>query len=422
MRNKIQIWLFLQSPYCHGFMERLFIFVALITFMPPLAMAKSRPVIKVDNETSLRAAIEMANHDVRTSKIIFKKNAYIELNAPIVYYGKQELIIFGNNAVIDGHNAGSFIAAEDMTAVSQDASLIFNTASHIEIHRLSVINSATRGIAVNIPADAKGQDMQMTLDQVNISNSALYGLHIDDNADMFDDSLVGSDIGIRLNISHSSFTGNGVGAIDFDGVRIDERGPGGIRVVITDTHIDRNGGDGIELDEAGPGDIVANVRRSTMNENGFFNAQDLDDGFDIDEADAGNVDVTLLDVEVTSNKEEGLDFDESGEGNIPVRMTNVTVDDNGDDGIQLTESGEGVINACLKKVGATNNAKYGIKLEQWMEKDEDNLIEEQGRLKIKHLLLEGNEKGDEIKTYNVNVIQSPGKPCIPWAPALANSN
>jgi len=413
-------------------MKQLFINAVLVTVMATTgAIAKNSPVVEVDSEMSLRAAIDSANHDDRIKKIIFKNNVHIELNAPVIYSGTQELEVFGNNAVIDGHNAGSFELGEDLIAITEDASLIFNTASNITIHELSVVNSAARGIVINIPLDAHGTDIEVTLDRVNISNSALYGLHVDDNADAFDNGLVGSDIGVNLKISHSSFTQNGIGAIDFDGVRVDERGLGGIYAEITDTHIDMNGGDGIELDEAGPGDVVVNMRHGTLNENGFFNSKDLDDGFDIDEAGAGDVEVMFFDIEVKSNQDEGLDFDESGEGDvyavlrnvtamtnfdeaikideegdgdILVRMAKVIADDNGDDGIQLTELGEGVINAWLKKVNATNNVKYGIKLEQRVVEDEVRPLGVPGRLKVKKVVLNGNHKGNTIKTNNVNVI------------------
>lgn len=308
--------------------------------------------------------------------------------------------------------------------------MLFNTASKIEINNLTVNNSATRGIVVNIPADAQGDDSDISLHRVHISNSALYGLHIDDNSGMFDDGIQGSGIGINLNISHSNIIGNGIGAIDFDGIRIDERSHGNIRALITNSHVDSNGGDGIEMDEAGEGNVEVTLVHVTLNNNGFYNNADFDDGFDIDEAGPGNIEISFYDVEVNNNKDEGLDFDEAGEGNADIKLRYVnagnnsdegikideedegkidakfylsTVTNNGDDGIKIKELNEGRIDAELFTISANNNAKYGISIEQWFIEDEHLSSEEQGSLETIEVTLSGNGKGNKIKTKNVEI-------------------
>lgn len=383
---------------------------------------------KVYDEVSLQQAIAAANADSSISRIHFKKNAQIVLTAPVIYTGSQPLLVRGNGAVIDGSLAGSFVLDADLTAITEDGTLVFNTAGDITIRNLTIKNSATRGIVVNIPDDAQGGDIAVYLHRVKVLDSALYGLHIDDNADEFDDGTEGSAIGIDLHISRSSFIGNGTGAIDFDGVRVDERAEGDINAFIINTHIDANGGDGIELDEAGEGGVDATMVRVTIDGNGFFNEEDLDDGFDIDEADNGDIEVNLFAVQVSDNRDEGLDFDEAGEGDMEMKLHGVTainnadegikadeedagdieaklhrvkVVDSGDDGIQFTELGEGKIEASLRRVTARNSAKYGIKAEQWVVEDEPAPVEKAGTLKARHVILEGNAKGDEIKTNNI---------------------
>ena len=400
------------------------------------AMASTSAVAmnKVYDETSLQQAIAAANADSSINKIVFKKNAHIALTSPAIYTGSQSLTLIGNKAVIDGSSAGSFVLDSDLTAVTEDGTLVFNTAGDITLRNLTVENSATRGVVVNIPADATGDDIEVKLHKVNITDSALFGLHIDDNADEFDDGVVGSAIGIDLKISQSSFVGNGTGAIDFDGVRVDERAEGDINSIIVHTHIDGNGGDGIELDEAGNGDVDSTMLHVTINDNGFYNEEDLDDGFDIDEAGDGDIEATFFRVQLNNNMDEGLDLDEEGEGDVKLKLRRVSalnnadegvkvdeedggdieanfmkvmVNDNGDDGIQFTELGEGEIDTKLKKVAANNNAKYGIKIEQWFEEDEAAHVEDAGSLKTRKVSLSGNGNGngdgDEIKTNNVIV-------------------
>lgn len=408
-------------------MNKSILCLALIT---AISTVNAKASEKVHDEYSLQTAITNANTDDTIKKIVFKRNATINLTAPVIYTGTQSLTLIGNNSTVDGSSAGSFVLDEDLTAITEDGTLVFNTAADITINKLAVVNSATRGIVVNVPETAEGDSITVNLNKVKITDSALYGLHIDDNADEFDDGTAGSAIGINLTILKSSFTGNGTGAIDFDGVRVDERGEGDIHAVIVKTHIDGNGGDGIELDEAGNGDVDVTMFRVTMNNNGFYNEEDLDDGFDIDEADNGDVEVTLLNVKASNNMDEGLDFDEAGEGdivvklrrvyalnnsdegikadeedtgNIEARMTKVTVSDNGDDGIQFTELGEGEIESTLFNVTANDNAKYAIKMEQWIIEDEAENTEDAGKLKTRKVTLSGNGKGDEIKVNNIDI-------------------
>ena len=401
--------------------------------IPLLTLLASTPALalhKVYDEASLQAAIAEANSNPGVDKIVFAKRAYIKLSAPVVYNGEQALTLLGNGAIIDGSDAGSFVLDEDQTATTEDGTLIFNTAGDVTLRRLTIKNSATRGVVVNIPDDATGSDIAVTLKHIDIVNSALYGLHIDDNADDFDDGNQGSAIGIDLTISHSMFINNGTGAIDFDGIRVDEREDGDINAWIVNTQIDANGGDGIELDEAGDGDVDATMINTSISDNGFFNEADLDDGFDIDEAGDGDIEVTLMKIDVSNNKDEGLDFDEEGEGDVELKLRHITarnnndeaikvdeeddgdikakmshiyVKDSGDDGIQFTELGEGKIATSLKRVYAKDNAKYGIKIEQWVEEDEPAPIETAGWVKTQKVILSGNGSGDEIKTNNVIV-------------------
>ena len=401
-----------------------------LSLLAILATSNVQAVDKVSDEATLIEAFSRASADSSINKIVFAKNALINLHAPVIYTGTQSLSLKGNGATIDGAHAGNFTLDDESLASTEDATLVFNTAGDITIQKLSIINSATRGIVIDIPHNAQGDDIQVSLDKVEIRGSALYGLHIDDNEDQFDDGEIGSAIGIDLYISHSSFIRNGIGAIDFDGIRVDERGKGDIHATIIKTHIDDNGGDGLELDEAGEGNVDAMLKHVTFNDNGFYNEEDLDDGFDIDERGAGDIEVSLFKVLVNGNQDEGLDFDEADEGNINVklrrlivmntidegikidergagsidaRFSDVMVMNGSDDGIQMTEQGTGHIDAELKKVSATDNKKYGVQIDQWFEKDEKQSVKKAGVLKVKKLNLSGNSSGDKLQLHNIIV-------------------
>lgn len=404
--------------------------ILIVSLLSAIAASSAKTLDDVHDEASLQIAISNASKDNNISEIAFRPDSLIILYAPVIYSGSQPIKYTGNNATIDGTNAGNSLVNKGLSASTNDATLLFNTASKIEINNMTVKNSATRGIAVNIPADAQGDDSAISLDRVDISKSALYGLHIDDNSSMFDDGIQGSVIGINLNISNSNITGNGISAIDFDGIRIDERSSGNISALITNSHIDGNGGDGIELDEAGEGDVAVTMVHVTLNNNGFYNNADLDDGFDIDEAGPGNIEVSFYDVKIYNNKDKGLDFDEAGEGNADIKLSYVnasnnsddgikideegegeidvkfhlsTVSSNGDDGIRITETNKGRIDAVLFQVTANENTKHGIRIEQWPIKDTNSIDEEPGSLEIIEVTLTGNGKGNNIKTKNVEI-------------------
>ena len=428
MRPQLLIKLHCSSITVEIFMKIIIPGVVLLSALSMITIARADSINNVHDEASLIQAVSAANSDPGITTISFNYNAAIQLTAPVIYSGTQSLKLIGNKAVIDGASAGSFILDENLTAVTTDGTLVFNSSADIDISNLTVINSATRGIVINVPADATGDNISVNLYKVDILDSALFGLHIDDNVDEFDDGNSGSKIGIDLKVTRSSFTGNGTGAIDFDGVRVDERAEGSINVIILSSRIDRNGGDGIELDEAGNGDVYTSMVKVSMDGNGYYNEDDLDDGIDIDEAGPGGIEFSLVNVSVNDNKDEGIDLDETGEGSIEVHMRRVTalnnadegikideeddgdietklhsvsVTGNGDDGIQFTELDEGKIDGKLRKANASDNAKYGITMEQWLIEDEAAPAEDPGTVKIRNTFLSGNGKGNKIKTNNI---------------------
>ncbi|ADZ92997.1 hypothetical protein [Marinomonas mediterranea] len=389
----------------------------------------------VDSETSLNMAIKQANRDSSVASIVLKKDAVISLTSPIIYTGKQALSIEGNGAVLNGEKSGTYDEFYDKeekvtTVRTNDGTLVFKTAADITISDLSVVDSHTRGIVVTVPENAKGKDLHMTLNNVNVKGSSLYGLHLDDNLSELDDGDLGSAIGIKLDIRNSNFINNGTGAIDFDGIRVDERAQGSITATIVNTNIIGNGGDGIELDEAGAGDVNATMNNVAINNNGAYNEKDLDDGFDIDEGDDGDLIVTLNNLQINHNRDEGLDFDEAGNGNIQATinnvfasyiddeaikldeedagdinatLSNVSIDHSQDDGIQFTELGKGQIDAALNNVSVTNSKKYGAKIEQWLVEEEATSEEAQGTVSLSNVMLKGNGKGDNTSSHGVTI-------------------
>ena len=326
---------------------------------------------------TLRAAIEAANGDSSIDAIVIDDSVGdIEIITPLEYTGGQPLSIDGGGITIEPNVAGDF----DL--------LISSGGANLSLSNMTVQDGAI-GISVPVPADAEGV-VSVSLTNVNVIDNKLFGLFVDDQTN-------NSDASIRLDVADSSFTGNGTGGSDNDALRVDEGGLGNIVAHVTDSHFDDNGGDGFELDEKGDGGITLTVARSTFNDNGDFDPDDLEDGMDLDEADAGSLHVTIVDSTFNGNFDEGLDLDEEQDGNVWVSLLRVDANDNEDEGIKIdekfddddigsagnlfvslvdveasrsksqegiaiTEEGAGNFTAILRGVIANDNDKEGIEL------------------------------------------------------------
>jgi hypothetical protein len=213
----------------------------------------------------------------------------------------------------------------------------------------------------------------------------------------------------------------GNGTFDGDGIRIDERGAGGIRFMSFDSKFSEVGADGVELDEGQAGDVVATVVENSYADNGgycdgsvlapFLPAKpegefedgeaspsdipgevtgspddrcferefdlydsgnvksyeisiDFDDGIDFDEAGDGDLRLVMVDSEVRGNLDEGVDLDEEDAGNADVTFVDTEAKKNTDDGIRTSESGAGDLDGLVFDVVAKHNGGNGVRMEQ----------------------------------------------------------
>ena len=358
-------------------------------------------------EGSFRYAVQIASENPGVNRIAFSRRVdTVVIDTAVEYTGAQDLKISGNGVEI--------VASDNFVGAGV---FISSAAADIALSKLTIDGdfqegeNLANGIYVPVPGDATGK-VSVSLDRVTIKNAALHGLHI---ADQLEDSAAS----IGLKMRRSTVVNNGIGKIDYDGVRVDEGGEGNLYASISDSQIDANGGDGLELDERGDGNVDAYVTKTSFNDNGFFDEdydpenppvddngeirdeQDLDDGFDIDEAGEGGIIVKVTRSEAINNFDEGFDFDEEDgggivmtfdrvlaagnsdegvkageedEGGIIARLSRVDLIGNGDDdkaveadggeGMQISEEDEGSFSARLTRVNAIGNGTQGIKIEE----------------------------------------------------------
>jgi hypothetical protein len=313
---------------------------------------------------SLRDAIARTNADPGVRQIVIQGSVRtIALQGGLVYTGAQALRIVGNTATLDAANVGG-------------TALLATGGGDLTVLGLTVRNAGGEGIAVEVPAGRTGTQ-SLTLQNVLIENNRGHGVLVNDQADPstpedangepLQPNPEGSAASVRVTLVNTQLVHNGYSVSDRDGLRVNEGGAGDLELVAHNVIARDNAADGIELDERGAGDVRVDVTEVRLVENGRFDPEDLDDGFDIDEANEGSIVGTVRDTRVTDNFEEGLDFNENNLGDLRVDFTNVVVTGSGEEGIDLEEDDEtvnytmlgGDIVTTMVNVTATGNGTNG---------------------------------------------------------------
>ena len=335
----------------------------------------------VSSEAEFLAAVEAANADPSITEIVFAPNAIIELTDEVRYTGEQDLTLVGRGATL----SGATVNADTDTWGS--GLFVSQSGGDLTVERLTFADSFNNGLAVFLP-EGSGT-VEIVLDQVIVTDAQFHGVLIDGqsttgyNTDDFihptcvDPYPTDSGTSIDITVDRSAIIGSGkiIGydisqatgcPQDFDGLRVDQGGPGDLVADLDRSTFDGNLADGVELDEKGDGSVDATVDRSTFNDNGDTSAiectveelcgddfgqeiEDLDDGFDIDEEDAGDLTVVVSRSAVNDNRDEGMDMDEAGEGSITGTVTKTEASRNGDEGYKASEEDAGDNTADISK-------------------------------------------------------------------------
>lgn len=351
-----------------------------------------------DGAGSLRSAIAEANADPSIRVITFVADLDIQLLSSVVLSGTQELALRGRRTTLDGS-----------ALPAGETNFLATGGGDLEVSGVTFRDAPGHGMIVQVPPTASGTQ-KVVLRDVSALDNLGHGVEINDQEDPDDagdpDNGVrgnsnGSDASLEVIVTHSTFAGNGFGALDRDGLRINEGGLGDLTVSIFDTRADANGADGVELDERGAGDSRFSIFRSHFSRNGDFDQSadpDKDDGFDADEVDEGDMIVSVMLSTANDNFEEGFDFNENdagdlrvfmklseasrnpeegidleedddwqGGGDLVVDMQLVTANENGgegDGGIKIRERGDGGLIADLGLATASGNESAGIHMRE----------------------------------------------------------
>jgi hypothetical protein len=369
--------------------------VGLLVGSPALAAA-GRPVLVTTSADagpgSFRAAIDRANGDPGIDAIVFTGRARaIALKSTVVFSGPQALTLDLANVVLDGAGIGAGPA------------LLLTGGGHLTVLGMTVRNAPADGIEIQVPPTATGT-LRLHLAGVTIAGNRGHGVLVNDQLDPTTTDGVppdprGSAASIAVSLLNTRFSGNGFSVSDRDGLRVNEGGDGDLTFVGRLVAAEGNAADGIELDERGPGDVRLDVWGARVDRNGVFDPSDYDDGFDIDESgdgsilgtvafttandnyeegldfnenDAGDLRVDLAFVEASGNAEEGIDYEEdddfAGGGDLVTTMVGVRANRNtsggGDGGVKIREKGSGSLQARLSGIEASENTGAGISIRE----------------------------------------------------------
>jgi hypothetical protein len=282
-----------------------------------------------DGPGSFRDAIDQASSTSTIASIAFLPEVTtIKLQSTVTYNGTQDLTIYGNQATLDA------------SAVTGSAFVAESNGNDLAVIGLTFRNASQEGLRVNVQGSATGV-VRVSLTEVEIADNAGHGLYVDDQDDPADvTDQGGSAAAVDVLIVDSRFLRNGFSVSDRDGIRVDEGGAGDLTFTTSDVRSEDNAADGIEIDERGAGSVVIDVYRTHVTRNGIFDPTDLDDGFDIDESDVGDIRGQVRSSSANHNYEEGLDFNENHAGDLRVDLTDVEASFNREEGIDYEEDDE----------------------------------------------------------------------------------
>jgi hypothetical protein len=315
---------------------------------------------------SFRDAVDRANADASIQRIQFVGTDWtIALEQTVDFTGSQDLAIDAHGATLDA--AG--LAGGPALRLSGGGSLV--------ITDLAVRSAPAEGIAIEVPPNATGT-LRISLFGVDIADNRGHGILVNDQEDPSTTDGVqpnpaGSDAGLDVLVVNSRFARNGYSVSDRDGLRVNEGGLGSLTVTVRHSVAVDNAADGIEVDERGPGHALVTVLGSQLTGNGSFDPADLDDGFDVDEYDDGNLVAVVSATSAIGNFEEGFDFNENNAGDLRVDMRLVGADANGEEGVDLEEdddfAGGGDLVATMSHVtvggnGANGEGDAGLKIRE----------------------------------------------------------
>lgn len=405
--------------------------------------------VKEASESAITEALAAAAASESATQVVLAFEGDVEIAETLVYDGQSALALIGNGQTVSSAKNVTLLAATQGADLHIVGLTLAGPGGFSVLNRGDLDGPAGKGIFVDIREDQTGT-VSLVAEDMTVSGVAGYGIHVSD-CTLADDcgggqtgDGDGSEAGISVSLRNVTINDVGNGTFDGDGLRVDERGAGGINAMITGSTVSMAGADGIELDEGGAGDNVAMVIDTQLIENGGYCAPalfedaipdpdeaefeqgevteadipspvtgtpddscverevdlyddgsveafefglDLDDGIDFDEGGAGSVQAIFLRSTISRNLDEGVDFDEAGDGDIDVQFIDTVAEGNTDDGYKNSEEDAGSVTGLMLRATAVGNGGKGAVFEE--EGPGDVMVT------VQDSVTSGNDDGDD---------------------------
>lgn len=376
---------------------------------------------------SLRAALAEASEHETPVQVIIAADGDVVIEDSLVYSGEAALEIIGNGQRIRTHENVDILVSENGGNL-RVSDLAFEGPGQFSILNRGDQNGevAGKGIFIDVRDNQTGI-VELDLENVSVKGVANHGIHVSD-CDLADDCGAGAGGGgegsrasISVRLNNVLVDGVGNGKFDADGLRVDERGPGDIHLRTFASEFARVGADGLELDEGQDGSIHSTVVETAFVDNGAYCdpamleafmpavpeaefddgdrqpseipqavsgspddgcfeynvdtydsgaveeyeiAIDVDDGIDFDEADDGDLNLTMINSLISGNYDEGVDMDEAGAGGGNLHYINTVAYGNADDGYKMSEEDGGDVVGMMVGAISRDNGGKGVVFEE----------------------------------------------------------
>lgn len=367
-------------------------------------------------EGSLRAALAQAAEQNAPVTIVIFAEGDIVIDDTLSYTGHAPLSLFGNATRITSQADVTLLASTGGADLYM-RNILLDGPGGWDLENRNT-GPAGKGLFVGLRDDQSGT-LSIELQNVRVSGTAGHGIHVSDclRADACGRANDGSAASILLRLNAVEVLGAGRGVFDADGLRVDERGAGGITVFLDNARFAENGADGIELDEGQAGDVVLRSSGSAFELNGDYcdperladfrpdppeaafapgaMAEDAipgpvsgapddacisgevalhadgsvsdygfvietKDGMRIRESGPGSILSLIERAGVIGNFDQGLDFVETAEGDIRSTLIGTFARDNADDAYRHSEEGPGSVVGSLVGAVADGNGGRGV--------------------------------------------------------------
>jgi hypothetical protein len=333
-----------------------------VPFEEELVASEARLVAPAATDAaSLQAALDAA---ALTGGMVVVRGTIV-LDDPLTYVSDNSLTIMGQRGArivgpfdaIDAPSSSSERVGEETVG---DALQILGEPD-LTLRNLTFDGQTGHGIYFELTDDATGT-VNLDLNGVTFTDQGLSAIWFEDQAggSQAMPDPINSDASVHLDFTRVTVMGTGFADgeseicdiededdpdfgcewADFDGMRFNEGGLGDITFRFRGVDINGNAGDGIEFDEVDDGHVNGSVVNSFFNKNGSQPQfpQDIEDGFDIDEAGPGGIHLALDNTQVSDNIDEGTDLDENGSGDVRFTARRLVATGNVDENIKITES------------------------------------------------------------------------------------